>query len=131
MLAVGFDEGRARTEVGRLLEQGVDFDAVVACSDVLATAAVVPVLRLHRPRLSRDVAVVGYDDIEWASHADPPLTTVRQPVAARRRRMVEALLEQVAGRDAPPPHACRSSWWCARLDALNRPLPAQGRPASA
>jgi DNA-binding LacI/PurR family transcriptional regulator len=46
--------------------------------------------------------VVGYDDIEWASHADPPLTTVRQPVARAGVEMVEALLERVAGRDAPP-----------------------------
>lgn len=101
VLAVGFDAARARTEIGRLLEQGVDFDAVVACSDVLATA-VVPVLRLHGREVPRDVAVVGYDDIEWASHADPPLTTVRQPVARAGVEMVEALLERVAGRDAPP-----------------------------
>ena len=70
-------------------------------SDVLATA-VVPVLRLHGREVPRDVAVVGYDDIEWASHADPPLTTVRQPVPRAGVEMVEALLERVAGRDAPP-----------------------------
>ncbi|MDQ5896364.1 MAG: hypothetical protein QG612_450 [Pseudomonadota bacterium] len=100
VLPVGFDADRARAQMHALLESGAPIDAVFACSDMLATA-VVPVLRLHGREVPRDVAVVGYDDIAWASHADPPLTTVRQPVARAGVEMVDALFERVAGRAAP------------------------------
>ena len=64
--------------------------------------AVVQVLRAHGKEVPRDVAVVGYDDIEWASHAYPPLTTVRQPVAVAGVEIVNALLDIVSGEQVPP-----------------------------
>jgi DNA-binding LacI/PurR family transcriptional regulator len=96
-----FDTGQARAALSRLIESGAGFDAVFACSDVLAMA-VMQTLRLHGREVPRDVAVVGYDDIEWASHADPPLTTVRQPVAVAGVEIVNALLDTVAGNTVPP-----------------------------
>jgi DNA-binding LacI/PurR family transcriptional regulator len=96
-----FDASQARADLTRLIESCTDFDAVFACSDVLAMA-VVQVLRAHGKDVPRDVAVVGYDDIEWASHAYPPLTTVRQPVAIAGVEIVNALLDIVAGEVVPP-----------------------------
>lgn len=96
-----FDASQARADLSRLLESGVAFDAVFACSDVLAMA-VVQVLRAHGKDVPRDVAVVGYDDIEWASHAYPPLTTIRQPVSVAGIEIVNALLDIVSGEDVPP-----------------------------
>jgi DNA-binding LacI/PurR family transcriptional regulator len=96
-----FDANQARADLSRLIESGTGFDAVFACSDVLAMA-VVQVLRAHGKEVPRDVAVVGYDDIEWASHAYPPLTTVRQPVSVAGIEIVDALLAIVAGEVVPP-----------------------------
>lgn len=49
-------------------------------------------------RIPDDVALVGFDNIERASFAPVPLTTVRQPVADIGREAVRMLLDLVAGR---------------------------------
>ena len=36
-------------------------------------------LHSARLRVPQDVALVGYDDMPWASLCDPPLTVVQQP----------------------------------------------------
>ena len=99
-LAVPFDASQARAAITRLVESGVEFDAVFACSDVLAMVSV-QTLRAFGRSVPAQVAVVGYDDVEWASHADPPLTTVRQPIAAAGIEIVDALLETLGGRQVP------------------------------
>jgi DNA-binding LacI/PurR family transcriptional regulator len=101
LVSVPFEASVARAAVSRLCEQGPPFDALIACSDVLAMAAV-QALRGNGREVPGSVAVVGYDDIEWASHADPPLTTVRQPIAAAGAQMVDALLAQLEGAQVPP-----------------------------
>jgi DNA-binding LacI/PurR family transcriptional regulator len=54
-------------------------------------------VRAHGLRVPQDVAVTGYDDISWASHAEPPLTTVRQPIEPAADALVAALMQQAAG----------------------------------
>jgi LacI family transcriptional regulator, galactose operon repressor len=51
--------------------------ALVAASDLMALAALQAIWESGR-RPGRDVAVVGFDDLEAAALAHPPLTTVRQ-----------------------------------------------------
>lgn len=53
--------------------------AVLAMSDTMALAAVAS-LRSRGLDVPRDVSVVGFDDMPAAASADPPLTTIRQPV---------------------------------------------------
>jgi DNA-binding LacI/PurR family transcriptional regulator len=47
--------------------------------------AAMDVIREHDRRVPDDVAVIGYDDVSIAQHANPPLTTIRQdgPLAGR------------------------------------------------
>jgi len=47
------------------------------------------------------VALVGFDDVEQARYAEPPLTTVRQPIIGQGREMARQLLRLVAGEDIP------------------------------
>jgi LacI family transcriptional regulator len=49
----------------------------VAGSDLMALAALQAIWESGR-RPGRDVAVVGFDDLEAAALAHPPLTTIRQ-----------------------------------------------------
>jgi LacI family repressor for deo operon, udp, cdd, tsx, nupC, and nupG len=45
-------------------------------------------LRITGREVPRDMAVAGFDDIQFAGTYEPPLTTIRQP---RRRMGVEAM----------------------------------------
>jgi DNA-binding LacI/PurR family transcriptional regulator len=50
-------------------------------------------------RIPDDLSVVGFDDIETAQTADPPLTTVRQPfyeMGLRAARLLESLMADPA-----------------------------------
>lgn len=78
-------------------------DAVFAASDVMAIGAL-RVLRDLGRDVPGDVALVGYDDIPWAALAEPPLTTVRQPVAELGERAVAVLMERIAEPGRAPAH---------------------------
>ncbi len=88
---VPFAAEGARSTIAGLRTHGVHFDAVFACSDLIAMTAI-STLRNLSLRVPDDVAVVGYDDVVMAAHFNPPLTTVRQPVDLGGRSMVAALL---------------------------------------
>jgi len=93
---VPFVSERVAPELNTLRQQGVDFDAVFAASDLLAMAAV-SALRQQGRAVPEDVLVVGYDDIALAEHFIPPLSTVSQPVAEAGRVLVALLMAQLAG----------------------------------
>jgi DNA-binding LacI/PurR family transcriptional regulator len=59
--------------------------------------AAISAMRQHGLQVPRDVRVVSYDDINLAEHFHPPLSTVRQPIAAAGQALVQALLAQLAG----------------------------------
>lgn len=48
-----------------------------------------------------DVSVVGFDDIRYARHLDPPLTTVAQPMRQIGEGTVRLLLEILRGDTVP------------------------------
>jgi GntR family transcriptional regulator of arabinose operon len=53
---------------------------------------------LHIPD---DLSLVGFDDLDMASHLDPPLTTVAQPFLEIGRRAAELLLRRIRGEASP------------------------------
>lgn len=94
---VPFSDKEVRQEVARMLDTGVDFDAVFASSDLMALAAMAT-LRAHGRRVPEDVQVVGFDDIRLAAESYPTLTTVRQSIEEAGRKLVQLLLEKLEGR---------------------------------
>lgn len=82
--------------VRALMAQGTPFDAVVASSDLVALGAM-QVLRAAGLRVPEDVAVVGYDDSEFARLVQPQLTTMRQDPIVAGSLLVTKLLRAMAG----------------------------------
>lgn len=96
-----------------LLTQRDAPDGIFAASDIVAMAAL-RTLAEAGVEVPRDTAVIGYDDVTMAAHTSPPLTTIRQDLAAGARLMVEALLARIAGEDTasaiiPPDLVVRAS----------------------
>lgn len=81
-------------------QRKLTFDALVAANDNMALAAS-QALQRRGLRVPQDVAVVGFDDFIEAQCADPPMTTVRQPVREMAFQAVDLLLEHILN-DAPP-----------------------------
>ena len=53
-------------------------------------------------RVPRDLSVVGFDDIRFARHLNPPLTTIAQPMREIGERAVRLLLEILNGTPTTP-----------------------------
>jgi DNA-binding LacI/PurR family transcriptional regulator len=74
------------------LNNGLPFDAIFAASDLIAINAM-GVLKGQGISIPEQVSVVGYDDIDMASHSFPPLTTIRQPIELAGQVLMDALQE--------------------------------------
>lgn len=84
-------EGRAAGAVLERTPAAERPDAVFAANDLLALGLLQSLVLSEHLSVPEDVAVIGYDDIEYAASAVVPLTTIRQPVdrlAAEALRLV-------------------------------------------
>lgn len=93
-LVVGGDFSCEAGVVGasELLDVGVD--AVFCVNDSTASGAL-ETIRARGLRVPDDVALAGFDDLEFAGRLDPPLTTVRQGVREQGVEAARALLQLV------------------------------------
>ncbi|GID25057.1 LacI family DNA-binding transcriptional regulator [Paractinoplanes brasiliensis] len=80
----------------RLLLDDPQLDAVFVASDMMAHGALLALKDAGR-RVPADVAVIGFDDFEISRYSDPPLTTVRQPIADMGRTMARQVLGLING----------------------------------
>jgi LacI family transcriptional regulator len=77
--------------------------AVFSASDVMALGAMRAVAEAGRS-IPGDIALIGFDGIERAATATPPLSTIAQPVAELGRQAVAMLLQRIETPNAPPMH---------------------------
>jgi LacI family transcriptional regulator len=71
----------------------------VFCANDLLALGVLQEMTLRGIRVPHDVAIVGYDDIEFAAAAAVPLSSVRQPREHLGRTATEMLLEEIEDGD--------------------------------
>ncbi len=71
--------------------------AVFCDSDEMAVGLISGLLR-EGMRVPQDISVMGFDDIELAAYALPPLTTIRQHRALLGRSAAEVLLARMRGK---------------------------------
>ena len=96
-----FTEAAGYREMKLLLEQTPKIDGVFVASDLMGIGVLRALHELGR-RVPEDVAIVGFDDAPLASYADPPLTTIRQPVELLGKEMVRLLLHRLQTPDGEP-----------------------------
>ena len=86
----------------RLLSRSDRPDGVFCFTDLLALGAM-PVLHEAGLRIPEDIAVVGFDDIEEAQLAYPPLTTIAVSTQETCNQAVSLLVQRIDGTRTGPP----------------------------
>lgn len=74
--------------------------AIVCGNDHLALGALAGARALGLS-VPRDLSITGFDDLDFAAYADPPLTTVRVPAAEMGQRTADYLATAATGTPAP------------------------------
>ncbi|MDQ1054801.1 LacI family transcriptional regulator [Arthrobacter sp. SORGH_AS 212] len=93
----------AGRSVGNMLvERGPEQlpDGIFCANDLLALGVMQSLTMTHTFRIPEDVALIGYDDIDFAVSAVVPLSSIRQPTEALGRTAIELLTEEVESQNA-------------------------------
>jgi DNA-binding LacI/PurR family transcriptional regulator len=72
----------------------------VFCYNDMTALGVFRTIHGHGLRVPRDISVVGFDDLFFASYMQPQLTTVRQPRHKMGRMALDSLLHLMSGKEA-------------------------------
>jgi DNA-binding LacI/PurR family transcriptional regulator len=67
------------------------------------TMSLVRVLANKGLRIPQDMAVLGFDDWEWAPYLQTPITVVSQPSYEMGRRAMERLIMRIRGNSGEMP----------------------------
>lgn len=70
-------------------------DGIFCANDLLALGVMQSLTMTHTLRIPEDIALIGYDDIDFAVSAVVPLSSIRQPTEAIGRTAIELLAEEV------------------------------------
>jgi len=95
-----FTSAGGHAAFSRVLDQPHPPSAVFVTSDLMALGGLCAAGRLGL-RIPAELSVIGYDDIEGAGYASPPLTTVAPPKRDMARLAIELLIERIRGSATP------------------------------
>lgn len=91
----------ARIATHRLMELAVPPTAIIVANNLM-TIGVMRGLRDRGVGVPRDIALVSFDDFEWADLFSPRLTTIAQAVDAMGAEAVHLLLTRIKDPGLPP-----------------------------
>lgn len=92
--------GSGRQGIEALIDAGVEFDGVVGFNDSLALGAISALTHAGLD-VPGDVSVIGFDDIDEAPFASPPLTTADPSRHVLASTAVDLLVERIEGESGP------------------------------
>lgn len=96
-----FEDGKDVAD--KLVESGIDFDAVFAFTDTLAIGAMNRLRELGK-RIPEEVAVASFSGTELSTIVHPALTTIEPPLFRMGQNAAELILERIKNPASP----CRS-----------------------
>lgn len=96
-----FSMSSGRAAAAKLFEAKQPPTAVFCFNDEMALGAI-RWLKSTGRSVPQDVSVVGFDDIEFASFCDPPLTTIEQPTHEIGNKAMSLLFDLLSGGKAEP-----------------------------
>lgn len=70
--------------------------AIVCMNDEMAIGALQS-FKAHGLRIPEDISVTGFDNIDYSSYCDPPLTTIAQPADKMGEIAVDSLIQLIEG----------------------------------
>jgi LacI family transcriptional regulator, galactose operon repressor len=85
----------------RLLSMETRATAAICHNDVMAIGLLQACVE-RKVRVPRDLSIIGWDDVPYASLVTPPLTTVRVPRYELGQAAARRLLDLIAGRPVAP-----------------------------
>jgi LacI family transcriptional regulator len=118
-------EGRRIGELLADLPAGERPDGIFAANDLLALGVMQSLTMTHTLKIPEDIALIGYDDIDYAVSAVVPLSSIRQPTEALGRTAIELLAEELESNN--PRH--RAVIFTPELVVRQSTGPAQGTAA--
>jgi LacI family transcriptional regulator len=89
--------------MNQLLDLSNPPTAVIACNDLMALGAI-SAAQKRGLVVGRDAAITGFDDIPWAEHSHPPLTTLHQPIYDIGRQICDMLVRLIQGEELAERH---------------------------
>jgi len=87
-----------RNGMKSLLSQ-TELPTAVFCANDFSALGALEVALSHGLQVPKDISIVGFDDIDEAMYASPPLTTIRQSPANVGTIAAENLIERLEGRE--------------------------------
>jgi DNA-binding LacI/PurR family transcriptional regulator len=89
-----YDHDSGYTAMKQLLQLENPPTAVFVCNDMMAFGAILAI-KEYGLTVPEDVAIIGYDDIFFASITYPQLTTVRQPFLEMGKLAAQGLIDRI------------------------------------
>ena len=111
---------KARAAVRQLLEAPSPPTALFA-SDGMMSAAAMAALHDLGLVLPVDISFVSFDDLDWMQFHQPPISAIRQPLAALGRESARLVLERIGGNRDTVSHLVLSPEFQARASVREMP----------
>lgn len=102
LVSVGPSTRAGGYDAARVLLERPDRPRALFTLNNFMTAGAVRAIRDFGLRIPDDVALVAFDELEWTTLVDPPITVVAQPVAELGRAVGARLLARLQGDDSTP-----------------------------
>lgn len=96
-------EGQASFESGYVLAREIvetnDVSALFVANNIMTIGAL-RYLQETGIKIPEQIAIIGFDDYEWARITTPPLTVIKQPAYELGAKAAEVLLQRIANPDS-------------------------------